>query len=201
MKQKIDTLRTANILMRMTEKSYRMGCIDANKLFNAELIQETFDQKDYMDLLMVRENEITEVTHRIFTTEFVLQGLRAKIWGIDTIAQNFGCKNRLAAIHYLFNWFYQKGLRDGSSVDVLPTLDEWDENPSCTKAIRIYENPPKKERIRELVLICQNLFEKNLIGAKKLMLIFENKITSDESRKALRLLHKYTEEEDETGRP
>ena len=105
----------------------------------------------------------------------------------------------MAAIHYLFNWFYQKGLRDGSSVDVLPTLDEWDENPSCTKAIRIYEKP-KKERIRELVLICQNLFEKNLIGAKKLMLIFENKITSDESRKALRLLNKYTEDDD-TGRP
>ena len=129
--------------MRMTEKSYRMGCIDANKLFNAELIQETFDQKDYMDLLMVRENEITEVTHRIFITEFVLQGLRAKIGGIDTIAQNFGCKNRLAAIHYLFNWFYQKGLRDGSSVDVLPTLDG-NGSHHRTKSIRIYENPPKK---------------------------------------------------------
>ena len=50
------------------------------------------------------------------------------------------------------------------------------------------------------MLICQNLFEKNLIGAKKLMLIFENKITSDESRKALRLLNKYTEDDD-TGRP
>lgn len=196
----MDVLRTANILMRMTEKSYRMGCIDANKLFNAELIQETFDQKDYMDLLLVRGNELAEVTHRIFITEFILQGLRAKIGGIDAITQSLGCKNRLAAIHYLFNWFYQKGLRDGSSVDVLPTLDEWEQDPSCTKSIMIYEKTSKKERLRELVLICQTLFEKNLIGAKKLMLIFENKITNDESKKALRLLNKYTED-DETGKP
>ena len=185
MKKSIPKLTVANVLMRMTEKSYRMGCLDANALFNPDLIRNTFEERSYIDLIMIVKGEIREVSHLFFMTNMIVQSYDAGIGNFDIVCASASYKKKLSAITHLLNWYYQKGLRDGSSVSIIPLLDQWDSDPRCFKTLRIHEKPKRKEVVRELVLVCQKMIDDSLFGAKRLMIIFDNLATHREMKRKI----------------
>ena len=185
MKKSIPKLTVANVLMRMTEKSYRMGCLDANALFNPDLIRNAFEERSYIDLIMIVKGEIREVSHLFFMTNMIVQSYDAGISNFDTVCASASYKKKLSAITHLLNWYYQKGLRDGSSVSLVPLLDQWDGDPRCFKTLRIHEKPKRKEVVRELVLVCQKMIDDSLFGAKRLMIIFDNLATHREMKRKI----------------